>query len=201
MENILTVFIPTIFVISITPSICMILALNVGIKVGVLRSLWMIVGELLGLSLVFLACALSSSSLSATYPKLFFLLKYLGGGYIIWLGIQGIKSKGKIKKKTIKKKTYLWLGIQGFLASFLHPKAWIFFAVFVPSFINLNQTILPQVLFLLWIILTIEFCNLLLYAISGNYLTKIIRAPQKIQWIHRFSGFFMVLVGGWLILW
>ena len=48
--TILTIFIPTIFVASITPSICMTLALSLGVKVGFRRTLWMIAGELVGVS-------------------------------------------------------------------------------------------------------------------------------------------------------
>ena len=61
--TILTIFIPTIFVASITPSICMTLALSLGIKVGFRRTLWMIAGELVGVSGVFVICAFGASSL------------------------------------------------------------------------------------------------------------------------------------------
>ena len=58
--TILTIFIPTIFVASITPSICMTLALSLGVKVGFRRTLWMIAGELV-VSGVFVICAFGSS--------------------------------------------------------------------------------------------------------------------------------------------
>ena len=61
--TIFTIFIPTIFVASITPSICMTLALSLGIKVGFRRTLWMIAGELVGVSGVFVICAFGASSL------------------------------------------------------------------------------------------------------------------------------------------
>ena len=64
--TILTIFIPTIFVASITPSICMTLALSLGVKVGFRRTLWMIAGELVGVSGVFVICAFGSSSLFGT---------------------------------------------------------------------------------------------------------------------------------------
>ena len=86
--QILTVFIPTVFVASITPSICMTLALSSGMKVGVLRSLWMIGGELFGLSLVFIASGLGMSAFVLQYPTAFFLFKIVGGSYIIYLGIK-----------------------------------------------------------------------------------------------------------------
>jgi threonine/homoserine/homoserine lactone efflux protein len=201
LANILTIFIPTIFVASITPSICMLLALNVGLRVGLLRSLWMITGELLGVALVFLICGLGTTSFIRLYPQVFFFLKYIGGAYIVWLGVQGILSQGKIDyKKQEKKNTWWGLALQGFLAASLHPKAWLFFSLFIPSFIQSENAILPQVLVLLGIVLLIEFCNLLLYAASGKYLQKMLKSPKNIRMLHRISGGLLVLVGIFLIL-
>ena len=84
--TILTIFIPTIFVASITPSICMTLALSLGVKVGFRRTLWMIAGELVGVRI----CAFGSSSLLLHYPNFFIFFKYLGGSYIIFLGVKNI---------------------------------------------------------------------------------------------------------------
>lgn len=199
--NILTIFIPTIFVASITPSICMILSLNVGTRVGVLKSLWMIFGELLGVSIVFIICGLGASSVLGIYPKLFLVVKYAGGAYIIWLGGQAMLSQGKINLQQKEKKNTPWgLALQGFFAAILHPKAWVFFAVFIPSFLLPNRAILPQVIFLLLITLLIEFCNMLLYASGGQYLKKILQFPHKVCWVHRISGAILVMVGLWLAL-
>ena len=46
----LSAFIPTFFVVSITPGMCMTLALSLGITIGVKRALWMMAGELVGVA-------------------------------------------------------------------------------------------------------------------------------------------------------
>ena len=94
--TILTIFIPTIFVASITPSICMTLALSLGVKVGFRRTLWMIAGELVGVSGVFVICAFGSSSLLLHYPNFFIFFKYLGGSYIIFLGVKNWLAKDTV---------------------------------------------------------------------------------------------------------
>lgn len=48
----LGLFIPTFFFVSITPGMNMTLALTLGMSVGYRRTLWMMVGELLGVALV-----------------------------------------------------------------------------------------------------------------------------------------------------
>ena len=48
----LAVFIPTFFFVSITPGMCMTLAMTLGMSIGVRRTLWMMLGELVGVALV-----------------------------------------------------------------------------------------------------------------------------------------------------
>ena len=48
----LSAFIPTFFFVSITPGMCMTLALTLGMSVGIKRTLWMMIGELAGVALV-----------------------------------------------------------------------------------------------------------------------------------------------------
>lgn len=48
----LGMFIPTFFFVSITPGMCMTLALTLGMSVGYKRTLWMMAGELVGVGLV-----------------------------------------------------------------------------------------------------------------------------------------------------
>ena len=64
----------------------MTLALSLGIKVGFRRTLWMIAGELVGVSGVFVICAFGSSSLLLHYPNFFIFFKYLGGQLYYFFG-------------------------------------------------------------------------------------------------------------------
>lgn len=46
------IFIPTFIAVSLTPGMCMTLAMSLGMSVGLKRALWMMSGELLGVGLV-----------------------------------------------------------------------------------------------------------------------------------------------------
>ena len=84
---VLAVFIPTFFFVSITPGMCMTLAMTLGMSVGVRRTLWMMVGEVLGVATVAIAAVIGVASIMLNYPDLFAFLKYLGGAYLIYLGV------------------------------------------------------------------------------------------------------------------
>ena len=198
--TIFTIFIPTIFVASITPSICMTLALSLGMKVGFRRTLWMIAGELVGVSGVFVICAFGASSLLLHYPNFFIFFKYLGGSYIIFLGVKNWLAKDTVDFTKAKNyRSNFNLVLQGFAASFFHPKAWAFLAVFLSSFIKKDAPLLPQVGLLLSVLLVIETNSLIIYAAGGKALQKILCKKNNMRLINFISGTLLVIVGLWLI--
>ena len=93
---VLAVFVPTFFVVSLTPGMCMTLSMTLGMTIGVRRTFWMMYGELLGVGLVAAASVVGVAAVMLQYPTLFLLLKYLGGLYLGYLGVQMWLSKGKM---------------------------------------------------------------------------------------------------------
>ncbi|MGO2276613.1 LysE family translocator, partial [Pseudoalteromonas nigrifaciens] len=85
--TVLAVFIPTFFFVSITPGMCMTLAMTLGMSIGVRRTLWMMLGELLGVASVAVAAVLGVASIMLNYPEAFAILKWVGGAYLIYIGI------------------------------------------------------------------------------------------------------------------
>lgn len=76
----LSMFIPTFFFVSITPGMCMTLALTLGMSIGYRRTLWMMIGELLGVALVSVSAVLGIAAIMLNYPWMFIALKFIGGG-------------------------------------------------------------------------------------------------------------------------
>jgi threonine/homoserine/homoserine lactone efflux protein len=86
--SLLSAFIPTFFIVSITPGMCMTMALSLGITVGVRRAMWMMIGEIFGVGLVAATSAVGVATFMLRYPLAFELFRYAGGAYLIWLGVQ-----------------------------------------------------------------------------------------------------------------
>ncbi len=92
----LTIFIPTFFFVSITPGMCMTLALTMGMSIGYRRTLWMMIGELLGVAVVALAAILGIAAVMLRYPEVFTIFKAVGATYLFYLGVQMWRSRGKL---------------------------------------------------------------------------------------------------------
>lgn len=203
-QNLLLLFIPTFFAVSITPGMCMVLAMTLGMTIGVKRSLWMMGGELIGVALVALSALIGVSALLLTRPNLFLFMKYLGGAYLLYLGIQMWRSLGKmaipttvIEETDINRKA---LFVQGFITAIANPKGWAFMISLLPPFINPHTDLLPQAAQLITIILCFELICMLLYATGGKTLRHLLQQQSSVQLLNRIAGTMMMLVALWLVM-
>lgn len=199
--SVLAIFIPTFFFISITPGMCMSLAMTLGMTIGVKRTLWMMLGEVIGVATVAVAAVLGIASIMLNYPTIFAFLKWAGGIYLIYLGIRMWLSKASLSDQVdVPDISRTSLLSQGFITAIANPKGWAFMISILPPFIDINKAIEPQLFILVFIIMLSEFICMLLYASGGITLKRLITKDDKAQWLNRISGSLLALVGVWLAL-
>ncbi|MDB2330972.1 LysE family translocator [Alteromonas sp.] len=201
--GVLSVFIPTFFFVSITPGMCMTLAMTLGMSIGVKRALWMMIGELVGVGLVATLSSIGVATLLLNYPSVFIALKYVGGAYLLYVGIQMWMSRGKMaiaSKGDDHQTTRSALMTQGFVTAIANPKGWAFFVALLPPFLLPEQPLAPQLASLIAIILTLEFCCLLTYASGGRTLRSVLLKSGNVRIMNRIAGSLIAAVGIWLAL-
>jgi threonine/homoserine/homoserine lactone efflux protein len=198
----LAVFVPTFFFVSITPGMCMTLAMTLGMSIGVRKTLWMMLGELVGVALVAIAAVLGVASIMLNYPQIFDLLKWVGGAYLMYIGINMWRAKGKMAviDSTQVSTRRVSLISQGFITAIANPKGWAFMISLLPPFINVDKPVGPQLAVLLSIIMLTESLSMLAYASGGKSLRLFLSRGDNIRWMNRIAGSLMMLVGGWLAL-
>ncbi|TVO76634.1 LysE family translocator [Sedimenticola selenatireducens] len=202
--SLLAIFIPTFFVVSITPGMCMTLSLTMGMTIGVRRTFWMMAGELVGVGLVAAAAVIGVATVMLRYPLAFEVFKYIGGGYLVYLGVQMWLSRGRMAIDLVSPRhdraTRSMLAVQGFVTAVANPKGWAFFISLLPPFINDQQPMFPQLGVLLSLILFIEFLCLILYASGGRTLSLFLQKSGNVRILNRLAGTLMMGVGVWLAL-
>ncbi len=201
--TLLALFIPTIFLISISPGMCMTLAMTLGISVGYKKTLWMMWGELLGVAIVAVAAVLGVARLMLSYPDIFTFLKVFGACYLTYIAINMWKAKGNLLIDTdekIKRITKKGLLQQGFVTAISNPKGWAFMVSLLPPFINSKHALAPQLIILVIIILLSEFVCMTLYAMGGKSLANYLTKNNKISLLNKISGGLMFMVAIWLLL-
>ncbi|MCD1587391.1 LysE family translocator [Halomonas sp. IOP_14] len=200
----LSVFVPTFLFVSLTPGMCMTLAMVLGMTQGVKRTLWMMVGELLGVGLVAAAAGAGVAALMLRQPELFVLFKWVGGAYLGYLGIMMWRSRGRMaipsELDAGPPASPLQLAMQGFVTAVANPKGWAFFMVLLPPFLDSSRPLPGQLSLLIGVILTIEFVSMLVYATGGKTLRNVLGKSGNVRLLNRIAGTLMIGVGLWLAL-
>lgn len=113
-----------------------------GFRHGALTAAGIVAGDLL-----FIAIALwGLSFLSDLLGNFVFLIKYLGGAYLIWLGVKTVRARSAYLKPQISPLTQpsssaSWLSsfLTGLLITLADQKATLFYLGFFPAFLDLSQ--------------------------------------------------------------
>ncbi len=203
--SLLLAFIPTFLFVSFTPGMCMTLSMTLGISIGVRRTAWMMLGELIAVAIVAVSAVVGVAAIILSAPWAFILFKCIGGLYLCWLGFQMWRSKGKMAitenintdAQNIRRRV---LFSQGFVTAIANPKGWAFFMVLLPPFIDRELELGFQLMVLVAIILLIEGCALLTYAMGGQALKRLLSRSNNVRLLNRVTGTLMVAVGFWLAL-
>lgn len=199
---VLAVFIPTFFFVSITPGLCMTLAMTLGMSVGVRRTMWMMLGEVTGVALVAVAAVLGVAALMLNYPQVFNWFRWLGGGYLAFLGIKMWRDKSQrlSTQQLVVPPGKLALVSQGFITAIANPKGWAFMISLLPPFLTISKPLTTQLFVLVGIIMCSELICMTAYATGGRSLRLLLNRGNNLRWLNRIAGALLVGVGCWLAL-
>lgn len=181
----------------------MILSMTLGMSVGYRKSLWMMLGELVGVGLVAAASLLGVSAIMLRYPSAFIVFKIVGASYLAYVGYQMWMDKGKLtlsgdslKPSNFKPVTLI---NQGFFTAIANPKGWAFFITLLPQFVDYAKPIPLQAAALITTLLVIEFFSLTLYNLGGKTLKNMLKDRSNVKLINRIAGSLLIGVAVWLV--
>jgi threonine/homoserine/homoserine lactone efflux protein len=90
-----------------------------------------------------MATALGLARLFSEIPVLVVVLRYVGSAYLVWLGVNMILDARTdplidLKVAKVTPKSFSTIISQGILVEFLNPKTVLFFALFLPPFVDVG---------------------------------------------------------------
>ena len=202
--GLLLLFLATFSVVSITPGMCMILAMTLGISVGLRCSMKMMVGELIGVALVVIVVGFGLAEIFLNHPPLFLWFKVAGSLYLFFVGVQLWLDRGQLavdlSMQSSAQISTIQLFAKGFITAIANPKGWAFFVALLPPFLSPQHDLTNQVLLYLAMILIIEFISLMIYALGGKMLRHMLMKANNVKLINRISGCLMIAVSVWLLI-
>lgn len=192
------------FALSATPGPSMLYVLSRSVGQSRTAGLASALGLALGGIILAVATALGLAAIFAKFPWLVVALRYVGSAYLIWLGI-GMIRKARANSHTtfavdsVTRKSFGTVIWQGILVEVLNPKTVLFFALFLPPFVNMNGGLLSagdiqfQLLALGVLIPLTAIPSDVLIAYMGGSMTLAINQSQAFREYLAWAGGFILI--------
>ena len=166
--------------LSLTPGPNGLLALTHGALYGTRKTILTILGGSVGFTAVIGLSMFGIGALLAANVGLLVVLKWLGGAYLVFLGIQVWRSPSLTESRTeVKSASGGKLFQAGLLSAISNPKGILFFVAFLPQFIEPAGSILIQFLIMAATFVVIEFFYELLVASLADKIQPWLRRVGK----------------------
>ena len=113
-------------------------------------------------------------------PNYLNIFKWIGIIYLFYLAYDVYQSAPKdINSKIITSKSFFSFFKDGFLVAGTSPKAWLFFPLIFPQFINFNSNYVVQFFILITTYVVLDFLSLIGYALLAQKLISWIKTNPK----------------------
>jgi threonine/homoserine/homoserine lactone efflux protein len=192
-------FLAAALLITASPGPDNLMVLGVGMSRGRKQGMVFGLGCALGcLSHTVLAAA-GVSAIIAASPLAFTALKVCGGLYLVWLGINALRSKGGAKATAVKMpdESLGRLFMKGVFANAINPKVVLFFLSFLPQFVIAEHGAVSWQIAALGVTFTVQAAVLfgLLGYFSGAVGQWINGHARAGLWLDRIAGTVFVALG------
>ena len=178
------------------PTVSLIIAnsLKFGMRAGILN----VVGTQFGLIILILLLVLGFKVISPFLEDVIKVVRIVGAIYLMTLGYLSFTSKSLSDNAQQIKKFDKKFILQGLIVILSNPKAFLFLGAFIPQFIDINQPIENQIIFLgiLFMIVGAIFDGM--YAVIFGKFREII-INKYISLLNKLGGFLLFFVGLWLL--
>ena len=186
-------FLQIIIFLFITPGTPRIVIVSYSMNYGVKNCIWTALGDI---SANFIQATLVIFFLGTFFsdnPNFLNTFKWIGVIYLFYLAYDVYKSAPKdINSKIITSKSFFSFFKDGFLVAGTSPKAWLFFPLIFPQFIDFNSNYVVQFFILITTYLVLDFLSLVGYAVLARKLIIWIKANPKT--INTISACVLILI-------
>ena len=191
-------FLQIILFLFITPGTPRIVIISYSMNYGVQKCVWTALGDVTANIIQATLVIFVIGSFFSENSTLLNVFKWIGVAYILYLAYDLYNSRPKdINSKNISSKSFFSFFKDGFLVAGTSPKAWMFFPLIFPQFIDFNSNYLVQFIILITTYVVLDFLSLIAYAVLAQKLIKWIKANPKT--INTISASVLVFIAGIIV--
>lgn len=205
-QNTLLAFIVAAFVMVVIPGPTVLFTIGRAMALGRMGGFLSVLGTAVGSIVLVIGVALGVGTVIAQSVVLFTIVKVLGAGYLIFLGIQAIRHRKDAARAMVAPQTRRsgWrLLTEGFIVGVTNPKSIAFFLAILPQFVDLHAGSVPTQLLVLGVIVVVigVSCDAVWVLLASAARDWFGRSPRRIEAIGATGGALMIGLGAFLLVW
>ena len=178
-------YLQIIIFLFITPGTPRIVMVSHSVNFGVKKCLWTALGDVSANTIQMILVVFVIGGLFSNNPQILNILKWVGVGYLFYLAYDTYNSKiSSINSRENNSKSIFSFFKDGFLVAGTSPKAWAFFPLIFPQFLDFNSNYHAQFLILMLTYVILDFASLMGYALVAEKIVKWLKTnPRTINTI------------------
>jgi len=182
-------------VISISPGAGAVVSMNYGLKYGLRRSYAAIFGLQMGLFIQTFIVVVGLGSLIMSSLLLFTIIKWIGVGYLIFIGVMKFREKPVLPSDTenIKAFSASKAFIQATLINCTNIKATVFLVAFIPQFLDPNKELFSQFVIICATLIGVDIIVMTGYSSLAYRLKFMVKSLRAVRIQNRITGAFLLL--------
>ncbi len=173
-------FLQIIIFLFITPGTPRVVIVSYSMNYGVRNCVWTAFGDITANFFQATLVIFVLGTFLSENPNFLNIFKWIGVLYLFYLAYDVYKSSPKdVNSKVLSSKSLFSFFKDGFLVAGTSPKAWLFFPLIFPQFIDFNSNYIIQFFILITTYVVLDFLSLIGYAMLAQKLIIWIKANPK----------------------
>ena len=173
-------FLQIIIFLFITPGTPRIVIVSYSMNYGFQKCVWTALGDITANFIQATLVIFVLGTFFSDNPTFLNIIKWIGVIFLLYLAYDVYKTAPKnINSDVISSKSFFSFFKDGFLVAGTSPKAWLFFPLIFPQFIDFNSNYVVQFFILILTYVVLDFLSLIGYALLAQKLITWIKANPK----------------------
>ena len=186
-------FLQIIIFLFITPGTPRIVIVSYSMNYGVQKCVWTALGDVTANFIQATLVIFVLGNFFSDNSNFLNIFKWIGIVYLLYLAYDLYNSKPKdISSNNISSKSFFSFFRDGFLVAGTSPKAWMFFPLIFPQFIDFNSNYVVQFFILITTYVVLDFLSLVAYALFAQKLIIWLKTNPKV--INTISACVLIII-------
>jgi len=186
-------FLQILLFLFITPGTPRIVIISYSMNYGVKKCIWTALGDVTANIIQATLVIFVIGSFFSDNSNFLNIFKWIGIAYLLYLAFDIYNSRPKdVNSSNVLSKSFFSFFKDGFLVAGTSPKAWMFFPLIFPQFIDFNSNYVVQFFILITTYVVLDFLSLIAYAILARKLIVWIKANPRV--INTISASVLIII-------